>query len=170
MGASAGCARSATTTERAHVETRDVAAIATPARAKAPVAPPPVAPATDARDVARPASTPVIEARVTPASRRTRATAPTGPRIISVLATPAVIHAGETVAWDVRTTPDIVSVAANVTAYHLPLQRMEPGHFVLNFTVPSNVPAIFHGTYSLDVRGETASGASADRRVSLVFE
>ncbi len=94
---------------------------------------------------------------------------PVGPQILSVVASPTVIRAGQTVSWDVRTTHDIVTVAANVSAYHLPLQRFGPGHFVLNFTVPANVPGIFHGTYDLDVHGETAAGASADRRVSLEF-
>ncbi|GAC1441849.1 MAG: hypothetical protein NVSMB59_02960 [Vulcanimicrobiaceae bacterium] len=92
-----------------------------------------------------------------------------GPQIISVVASPAVVHAGQTVSWDVRTTPDIVSVAASVSAYHLPLQRSGPGHFVLNFAIPPNVPWFFHGNYTLDVHGQTAGGAGADRQVSLSF-
>lgn len=109
-------------------------------------------------------------APVAPVASATPTVGPTGPQILSVVVSPAVIHAGEAVVWDVRTTGDIVRVAANVTAYHLPLQRAGRGHFVLNFTVPSNVPGFFHGTYALDVRGETAQGASASRRVSLVFQ
>jgi len=165
LGASVGCARAASTTDATRVETHDSAVVAeaTPAGIAARPAPSAVAAAIAAGSRAgKRASTPVARPRAT--------TAPTGPQILSVSATPSVIHAGQSVAWDVRTTSDIVSVSANVTAYHLPLQRTEPGHFVLNFTIPSNVPGFFHGTYSLDVRGETASGASADRYVSLVFE
>ncbi len=116
-------------------------------------------------------------APATPASEATAAShagatgsTPAGPQVLSVVVSPRVIHAGQTVAWVVRTTDDVVSVAAHVSAYNLPMQRTGPGRFTLNFTIPPNVPGFFHGTYNLDVRGENASGASADRRVSLVFE
>ena len=131
----------------------------------------PSAVASPRRDAAGVQVTPTSPvAPAAPVASATPTVGPTGPQILSVVVSPAVIHAGEAVVWDVRTTGDIVRVAANVTAYHLPLQRAGRGHFVLNFTVPSNVPGFFHGTYALDVRGETAQGASASRRVSLVFQ
>lgn len=91
-------------------------------------------------------------------------------QILSVNTSPSVVHAGENVSWDVRTTTDIVAVTAHVSAYTIPLQRTAPGRFALNFTVPSNVPAFFHGTYNLDVTGESSGGATAKRTVSMTFQ
>lgn len=91
-------------------------------------------------------------------------------QILSVNTAPSVVHAGESVNWDVRTTPDIVAVTAHVSAYNIPLHRTAPGRFALNFTVPSNVPAIFHGTYNLDVTGQTTAGATTKRTVSMTFQ
>ncbi|GAC1542619.1 MAG: hypothetical protein NVS3B16_07800 [Vulcanimicrobiaceae bacterium] len=81
-----------------------------------------------------------------------------------------MVHAGENVTWDVRTTRDIVSVSAHVSAYTIPLQRTGSGRFALSFTVPANVPAFFHGTYNLDVTGETSAGSTAKRTVSMTFQ
>lgn len=83
---------------------------------------------------------------------------------------PSVVHAGQHVSWAVRTTSDIVTVTAHIAAYTIPLQRTAPGRFALGFDVPSNVPAIFHGTYSLDVVGQSGSGATAKRTVSMSFQ
>ncbi len=91
-------------------------------------------------------------------------------QILSVRTSPSVVHAGESITWDVRTTADIVAVTAHVSAYTIPLKRTRPGHFGLSFTVPSNVPAFFHGTYNLDVTGETTRGATAKRTVSMTFQ
>ena len=94
----------------------------------------------------------------------------TGTQILSVSAKPAVVHAGGTVAWLVLTTDDVTSVVAHVAAYSLPLQRVGPGRFALNFSIPPNVPGFFHGRYDLTVHAQNASGASAERLVSLTFE
>jgi len=80
------------------------------------------------------------------------------------------VHGGQTVVWDVRTTPDVVSVDARVSLYALELQKESAGHFGLSFAVPSGVPWFFHGTYDLDVRAHSASGETAHRSVSLTFQ
>ncbi len=82
---------------------------------------------------------------------------------------PSVVHAGDNVVWNVRTTPDIVTVTAHVSAYTLPLQKLGPGRFALNFTVPANVPAVFHGTYALEVTATAGGGATAKSAVSMTF-
>lgn len=91
------------------------------------------------------------------------------PRIVSVDTSPDVVHAGDNVSWSVRTSADIVSVSAHVATYTIPLRRASAGRFVLNFVVPANVPAFFHGTYALDVIGATSAGATAKRTVSMTF-
>jgi len=112
---------------------------------------------------------PATPASAAPATAPAASAAPAA-QILSVNTSPSVVHAGENVSWDVRTTTDIVAVTAHVSAYTIPLQRTAPGRFALNFTVPSNVPAFFHGTYNLDVTGESSGGATAKRTVSMTFQ
>lgn len=105
-------------------------------------------------------------ATATPVARAT----PAGPRILSVATSPDVVHAGEHAVWDVRTSPDVVSVTATVSVYTLTLVRRAAGRFALDFAVPSNVPGFFHGTYNLQIVARTESGATAARTVSLIFQ
>lgn len=104
-----------------------------------------------------------------PAQAHAQAT-PGGPQIYSVHATPSVVHGGDSVVWDVRTTPDVVSVDARVSLYALQMVKQSAGHFALSFAVPSGTPWFFHGTYDLDVRAHTESGEVAHRSISLIFE
>jgi hypothetical protein len=117
----------------------------------------------------RQAAATAAPASAAPATAPAASAAPAA-QILSVNTSPSVVHAGENVSWDVRTTTDIVAVTAHVSAYTIPLQRTAPGRFALNFTVPSNVPAFFHGTYNLDVTGESSGGATAKRTVSMTFQ
>lgn len=96
--------------------------------------------------------------------------APAGPRILSVATSPSIVHSGDAVTWNVRTSADVVSVTAHVSAYTLPLQPQGPGRFFLGFTIPSTVPAVFHGTYSLELTARTQSGATSKRDVPMVFQ
>jgi hypothetical protein len=108
------------------------------------------------------------------ASQATRAPVaietPAGPRILSLRATPAVVHSGQSVVWDVRTTPDVVSVDAKVSVYGLKLVKQAPGHFGLSFAIPNGVPWFFHGIYDLDVSAHSNTGEIAHRSISLTFE
>jgi hypothetical protein len=81
-----------------------------------------------------------------------------------------VVHGGDAVKWDVRTTPDIVSVSAHVAAITLPMRRLSAGHFALTFAVPSGVPFFFHGTYDMDVQALTTGGQTLHHDISLVFQ
>lgn len=87
-----------------------------------------------------------------------------------MLATPNVVHGGQAVIWDVRTTPDIVSVTAHVAAITLPMRRLSAGHFGLTFAVPNGVPFFFHGTYDMDVQALTTGGQTLHHDISLVFQ
>jgi glucose/arabinose dehydrogenase len=124
---------------------------------------PVVAPSTSAPAVRTPAPATSSPA---PAAVKT----PSGPQILSLRATPAVVHSGQSVVWDVRTTPDVVSVDAKVSVYALQFVKQAPGHFGLSFAIPNGVPWFFHGTYNLDVSAHSNSGEIAHRSISLAFE
>ncbi len=91
------------------------------------------------------------------------------PTISAVAATPSTVHGGDTVRWDVHTSPNVVSVAAHVTLATLQLQRTAPGHFTLAFVIPANTPGIFHGTYNVDIIAKASDGDSATKTISLTF-
>ncbi len=93
-----------------------------------------------------------------------------GPRILAVATSPSIVHSGEHAVWDVRTSPDVVSVTATVDAYTLTLVRRAAGRFGLDFAVPNNVPGFFHGTYNLQIVARTESGVSVARTVSVIFQ
>ncbi len=122
--------------------------------------------------VASPAAKPAASSVAAPASPATPAPSPvaSGPQIYSLSATPAVVHAGEQVSFAARTTDDIASVTAFVSAYSLPFTRTSPGRFALAFAVPANVPGLFHGTYAMNVVARSAQGASVSRSISITFQ
>ena len=122
--------------------------------------------------VASPAAKPAASSVAAPASPATPAPSPvaSGPQIYSLSATPAVVHAGEEVSFAARTTDDIASVTAFVSAYSLPFTRTSPGRFALAFAVPPNVPGLFHGTYAMNVVARSAQGASVSRSISITFQ
>lgn len=92
------------------------------------------------------------------------------PRILSVAATPAVVHQGDSVAWAVRTTPDVVSVEAHVAFYDLHLERTAPGRFALVFHVPAWVPFFFHRVNQVAVTARAADGTTDSRSFPLSFQ
>jgi len=106
-----------------------------------------------------------------PAATATQAAAgPSGPAIYSVSVSPTTVHAGDTVSWQARTTPDVTAVEAHVRVATLPFQKQAPGNFTMAFAVPKSVPAMFHGNYTVDVVGHTASGETVSRSVSIAFQ
>jgi hypothetical protein len=115
---------------------------------------------------------PVGKAAATAAAATVAAPAPVpaGPRILSISTSPEVVHAGTQVVWHVRTSPEVASVTAYVSAYTLPLVRESAGRFALTFSVPSNVPGFFHGRYDLDVVARDPDGVKVDRTVSVSFQ
>jgi len=83
------------------------------------------------------------------------------PEIVTIANSPAIAHTGDVVNWTVLTTPDVSSVSARVYVYTIALHRLESGHFAITFTIPRNVPPIFHGRYRVGVTATTAAGRSA---------
>lgn len=165
-----GCTRSASTTTSGATEAPTAiggTVTIAPTVTKTPsVATPPVVPHNSTTKPVPVAATTVVPTAVVTATP----SALKRPQIISVTATPAVVHAGGTVAWLVLTTDDVISVVAHVTAYTLPMHRVGPGRFALNFTIPANVPGFFHGRYDLTVHAQSGSGESTERPISLTFE
>jgi len=107
------------------------------------------------------------------ASERPAPPAPTpsaGPRFYALSAAPAVVHAGESVSFAARTSPDVATVIASVSAYKLNFARVAPGRFSLAFAIPPNVPFFFHGTYQLNVTARALDGSSVSRAVTITFE
>lgn len=81
-----------------------------------------------------------------------------------------MVHGGDSVVWDVRTTRDVVRVVARTPFYALPLNKIAPGHFTLSFAIPNGVPYFFHRSYDLDVGASSATGDTVHRQISLTFE
>jgi hypothetical protein len=141
----------------------------TPAPAPAPATPLVTQPVTTSNPTVRATLPPAPALSAAPVVV-TASSDPAGPRIISVATSPSIVHSGEAVTWNVRTSTDVVSVTAHVSAYTLPLQPQGPGRFFLGFTIPSTVPAVFHGTYSLELTARTQSGATSKRDVPMIFQ
>ena len=91
------------------------------------------------------------------------------PTISAIAATPTTVHSGDTVRWDVHTSPNVVSVAAHVTLATLQLQRAAPGHFTLAFVIPANTPGIFHGSYNVDIVAKASDGDTVTKTISMTF-
>ncbi len=123
------------------------------------------------KPVAAPTSAPAT-ARPAPASGRAAISAPasSGPHIYALSAAPVVVHAGQSVSFAARTSPDVATVIASVSAYKLNFARIAPGRFSLAFAIPPNVPFFFHGTYQLNVTAQSLDGSSVSRPVTITFE
>jgi hypothetical protein len=128
-----------------------------------PSPPPPLPAATGAASTA--AAIPATAVPVTAS-----AAAVVAPKILSVQTSPAVVHDGDTLLWNVRTTPDVVDVVAHVTVYAFRLAKHGAGAYVLTFTIPHGVPGFFHGTYTLDLVARSATGAETSTKVPVTFQ
>ena len=105
----------------------------------------------------------------TPAPPAPAAT-PSEPIIYSVSASPRIAHAGDSVKWDAKVSPNVVSVTARVAVYTFTLYPVRYGHFGEVFLIPKDVPPFFRGNYGVTVTATTASGAATSRMISLTFE
>ncbi len=88
---------------------------------------------------------------------------------MTVATSPAIAHTGDVVNWTVLTTPDVSAVSAHVYIYTIPLHRVESGHFAITFSIPHNVPALFHGRYRVSLTATNGSGKSAQSSFVLEF-
>jgi len=155
----AGCAhRDAATAQRA------------PAASPAPPAPGAVAPVAPVVPVAEPSAAAPPAERVSSRVAASPLAAGPGPHILALSASPAVVHAGESIALNVRTSTDVATVTGTVSAYTLPFKETSPGRFLLAFAIPPNVPGFFHGTYAMNVTARAVDGSSATRSVSITFQ
>jgi hypothetical protein len=105
-----------------------------------------------------------------PAARGSAAPAPSGPTIYAASASPTVAHAGDLVAWNVRTSADVSTVTAGVRGFSLSLERHGAGHFGTAFRIPSDAPGLFHGEYHVLVTATDRDGSSAHTSMTMRFE
>ncbi|MGP6189706.1 MAG: hypothetical protein ACLPSH_06435 [Vulcanimicrobiaceae bacterium] len=98
------------------------------------------------------------------------AAADAAPRILAAAAKPTVVRNGDSVSWDVRTTPEVVSVDARVSFYDLRLVRRGPGRFGIVLYIPPGVPFFFHRQYQVTVTARDADGSTDSRSFSMSFQ
>ncbi len=113
---------------------------------------------------------PSPSASVSPEASPEAGAAASGPQILALTQSSAVVHAGESIAFSARTSPDVATVTAKVSAYTLPFVRTAPGRFALSFAIPPNVPGLFHGTYSMAIVASEKDGASVSRSIEITFQ
>ncbi|MBC5810495.1 MAG: hypothetical protein GIW95_06545 [Candidatus Eremiobacteraeota bacterium] len=91
-------------------------------------------------------------------------------------ATPHVVHAGDTVNWEARTSPDIVVVRGAVQVnrffpnYEFAFVKGAPGHFTMSFSIPANMPPVFRGTYEVRVVATAENGKQIFRTLEMRVE
>jgi hypothetical protein len=105
-----------------------------------------------------------------PAARTSAAPAPSGPTIYEASASPTVAHAGDLVAWNVRTSAEVSTVTAGVRGFSLSLERHGAGRFGTAFRIPSDAPGLFHGEYHVLVTATDRDGSSAHTSMTMRFE
>jgi hypothetical protein len=95
---------------------------------------------------------------------------PAGPAIYAASASPTVAHAGDVVAWEVRTSTEVSSVTAGVRGFTVSLERRSPGRFGTAFRIPTDVPGLFHGEYHVVVTATDPDGSKAHTSLTMRFE
>jgi hypothetical protein len=120
----------------------------------------------EARASGEPSTTASVSPLVSPAV----APSASGPQILTLTQSSAVVHAGESIAFAATTSLDVATVTAKVSAYTLPFVRTAPGRFALSFAIPPNVPGLFHGTYSMSIVASEKDGASVSRSLEITFQ
>lgn len=90
------------------------------------------------------------------------------PRIISYSIGATVVHPGQTLAGNVRTTPDVVAVSVHVMGFSVPMRKTGPGAFSLAWVVPQ-IPPLFFRTYTLTAVASTAGGQTAAQSMPVTI-
>jgi hypothetical protein len=94
---------------------------------------------------------------------------PAAPQILSIWATPKVVHSGDLVQWTVRTSDDVTRVTAGIPNYEFALERRSAGRFWTAFRLPPNVPQMFKHEYKINVTA-FGPGGHTTSSMSLRFE
>jgi len=79
-----------------------------------------------------------------------------------------VVHSGETVSGDIKTSLNVASVEASIASFTVPVPKIGPGLFALSYTVP-DIPFFLHRTYAMDVSAHSTSGRTVHRSVSITI-
>ena len=94
-------------------------------------------------------------------------TAP-APQIVSAAINPAPIHPGGPVEAVVQTSPNVVSVDAQVRGFHFSLEQKEPGKFAKSGVVPK-IARFFKGTYHVTFVARCQGGSTVESGYDVVL-
>ena len=90
------------------------------------------------------------------------------PQIVSTAINPDPIHPGGPVEAVVQTSPNVVSVDAQVRGFHFNLDQKEPGKFAKAGTVPK-IARFFKGTYHVTFVAHCAGGHTVESGYDVVL-
>jgi hypothetical protein len=90
------------------------------------------------------------------------------PQIVSAAIDPKPVHPGDAVEATVLTTPDIVSVEAQVVHLRFAIPQLEPGKFRQRGHVPK-IARFFHGTYHVTFVGRCSNGRTVEKLEEVVL-
>lgn len=90
------------------------------------------------------------------------------PQIVSAAINPDPVHPGGQVEAVVQTTPDVVSVDAQVKGFHFTLDQTQPGRFAKSGTVPK-IARFFKGTYHVTFVAHCAGGTTVQSGTDIVL-
>ena len=88
------------------------------------------------------------------------------PRILDVAFTPTEFGSGDVVRGKVLTSSNVASVEARIGAFGANLERLRPGEFALEYTVPW-LPFFFHHAYDVAVTARNVDGVATTRLVPI---
>ncbi|HZZ64886.1 MAG TPA: hypothetical protein VFE17_05275 [Candidatus Baltobacteraceae bacterium] len=88
------------------------------------------------------------------------------PQILAVQMSDYVLHSGELVSGTVVTSTNVTAVEIRVGPRSGQLPQTAPGMFSISYRMP-NVPFFLRGQYTAQIVARTATGASAERDITV---
>ena len=119
----------------------------------------------------RVAAVPILALVMTGTAGAQAGDAPIGagaPQIVSAVINPDPIHPGGPVEAVVETSPNVVSVDAQVKGFHFSLEQKQPGKFSKSGTVPK-FARFFKGTYHVTFVAHCAGGTTVESGTDVVL-
>ncbi len=80
-----------------------------------------------------------------------------------------MIHSGDVVAGEVRTTLDIASVEVRIAGYSTTMNKVGGGDFRMTYTVPS-LPFFIRGNFDVQIIARDTQGKATARTTSVTIQ